>query len=226
VSRIPIRSVILLATVLGLVLLGPDWPAGTTELVCGESVDQISVREVLADMEACTVAMGLAADAGTRCFCSVRQTWIAPAYYLGLVPLVFISAVWFWNGPTARGIAAVAVIIGIVLLAPWPITALYGVGVRIPTFFQTVAVFWPQLMFFGPSLFRADSSVLVVPHEWSYISMIMFWAMASALFGAFTRRAKSFGLLLALAVAFVAATIVLVRLAVPFLGWRLVFEGP
>jgi hypothetical protein len=51
----------------------------------------MSVREVLADMNACTVAMGRAADAGTHCFCSVRQTWIAPAYYLGLVPLVIAS---------------------------------------------------------------------------------------------------------------------------------------
>ena len=75
-----------------------------------------------------------------------------PLYYLGLVPLVFISAVWFWSRPTARGTAAAAVVLGAVLLVPWPIMALYEVGVRIPTFFQTMAVFWPQLVFFGSTI--------------------------------------------------------------------------
>lgn len=223
---LPNRSLLLLAVLLGLVILGPDWPARATELVCGESVERMDVREVLVDMDACTVAMGRAAEAGTHCFCSVRQTWLAPLYYLGLVPLVSISAVWFWSRPTARGMAAVAVVLGVVLLVPWPIMALYGVGVSIPRFFQSMAVFWPQLVFFGPALFRADSPGLVVPHEWSYISMIIFWAIASAIFGAFGRRVKSFGLLLVLAAVFVTATVVLVRLVVPLLGWRLLFEGP
>jgi hypothetical protein len=122
--------------------------------------------------------------------------------------------------------AAVAVIIGTVLLVPWPIMMLYGVGVSIPRFFQGMAVFWPQFVFFGPSLFRADSPGLVVPHEWSYISMAVFWALASVIFGGLTRRAKSFGLLLVLATAFVAATVVLLRLAIPLFGWRLLFERP
>jgi hypothetical protein len=222
---VPILSLILVAAALGLVLVGPDWPARTAELVCGESVEQ-SVREVLADMDACTVAMGRAADAGTHCFCSVRQTWIGPAFYLGLVPFGFISAVWLWDRPTARGMAAVIVVLGIVLLAPWPMLTLYGLGVRIPKFFQTVAVFGPQLVFFGPSLFRAGSRSLVVPHEWSYISMVSFWAVASGIFGVFGRPVKSVGLLLVFAVAFVAATVVLVRLVVPLFGWRLLFEAP
>src|SRR5688572_3639590 len=93
----------------------------------------MNVREVLTDMDACTVAMGRAADAGAHCFCSVRQTWIAPAYYLGLLPLVLIAAVWFWNRPTARGMAAVAVVLGTVLLVPWPIMALYGLGLCVST---------------------------------------------------------------------------------------------
>jgi hypothetical protein len=128
------------------------------------------------------------------------------------VPLVLISAVWFLNRPTARGMAAVIVVLlGTMLLAP---------------FFQTVAVLWPQLVFFGPSLFRADSPGLVVPHEWSYISMVIFWLMASAIFGVCVRRVKSFGVLLALAAVFVPATVVLVRLVVPLFGWRQIFEGP
>ena len=223
---LPNRSLIPVAVLLGLVILGPDWPARATQLVCGESAERMNVREVLVDMDACTVAMGRAADSGTHCFCSVRQTWLAPLYYLGLMPLVFISAVWFRSRPTARGMVAVAVVLGTVLLVPWPIMALYGLGVRIPTFFQTMAVFWPQLVFFGPSLFRADSPGLVVPHEWSYMLMIIFWAIASAIFGAFVRRVKSFGLLLMLAAGFVAATVLLVQLVVPFFGWRLLFEVP
>ena len=58
------------------------------------------------------------------------------------------------------------------------------------------------------------------------IGVIIFWATASAIFGAFGRRVKSFGLLLVLAAVFVAAIVVLVRLVVPLVGWRLLFEGP
>jgi hypothetical protein len=226
VSRIPIRSLILVAAVAGLVVVGPDWPTKNAELVCGDSVGTMAVREVLADTDACGEATRRAYDAGTHCFCSVRLTWIGPAYYLGLLPLMLIGSVWLWNGPTARGMAAVAVVLAPGLLVPWPVMALYGRGVSIPKFFQVMAVAWPQLAFFGPSLFRSDSPSRVVPHEWSYISMIIFWAIASALFGAFVRRVKSFALLLSLAAAFVVATLLLVWLVVPLFGWRLLFEGP
>jgi hypothetical protein len=37
---------------------------------------------------------------------------------------------------------------------------------------------------------------------------------------------KSFGVLLALGVVFVPATVMLVRLVVPLFGWRQIFEGP
>jgi hypothetical protein len=56
--------------------------------------------------------------------------------------------------------------------------------------------------------------------------MIIFRSVASAIFGAFTRRATSFGLLPVLANRFVTATVVLVHVVVPLFGWRLLFEGP
>jgi hypothetical protein len=65
-----------------------------------------------------------------------------------------------------------------------------------------------------------------VPHEWSYISTVVFWVMASALFGVCVRRVKSVGVLLALAAVFVLATAMLVRLVVPLFGWRQIFEWP
>lgn len=165
-------------------------------------------------------------DARTQCYCSVRQTWHATLYYLVLVPLVVISVVWFWSRPAARGMAAATLVLGAVLLVPWPIIALYRVGVRIPTAFQTMAVFWPQFVFFGPSLFRANRPDLVLPDQWSHSFSIAFWAVAAAIFGVLVRRVRSFPLLMALAALFVAATVILVRLVTPLLGWRLVFEGP
>lgn len=226
-GRAPIRSLILLTALVGLVLVGPEWPARTTELICSESADQMSVREVLADMAACTAVMGRAGAAGTSCFCSVRRSWLPSAYYLGLMPLVLVSAVWFWSRPAARGLAAAAVVLGtVLLLVPWSVMALYPAGASIPTFLQTMAVFWPQRVFFGPSLYRAASPGLVVPHAWSYISTLIFWAMACTVFGLFVRRITSSGVLLVLAAAFVAATAALVQVVVPLFGWRLIFEGP
>ena len=213
-----IQPLILIVLAAGLVLVGPDWPTRATDLICGASVDQVSVRSRFPDMNACMLEM----DDG--CFCSVRETWLGAIYYLGLLPFVLIASVWLLSHATARGMGATYAVLGTVLLVPWVAFVLYGLGFSIPRFAQTMAVFWPQQVFFGTVLF--GSRGLVVPHAWSYTSMVLFWAVASAIFGAAARRLTSFPLLLVFAGVFVAAMVRVVRLIVPLLGWRLMFEGP
>jgi hypothetical protein len=213
-----VRSAVLLAAVVALVIFGPPWPDTTTELTCGESVQ---LHAVFQDMSACVVAMH------SGCSCAVRSHWVPPLYYLALVPVLFITAIWMADRSVARGVAIVAVVLWTAPFLAWPAVWVYGAASRMPTFFRSMAIRWSRLVFFAPALHRAGpSDGAVVPHQWVYVSQVAFWALAASAFGLLARRVKSFAVVLVLAALFVGATVCLVWLVVPLFNWRILLENP
>src|SRR5688500_13001841 len=119
------KQVPFLALVAALVMIGPDWPSRTTELLCG---NDFKVLGVFADMDTClgSIAQG--------CSCSVRENWFAWIYYLLLVPGGFVAAVLMTSRAIGRAVATVLTLVAVVLLLPWPVAMLYGAGVNLPGF--------------------------------------------------------------------------------------------
>jgi len=180
------------------------------------------------DMGACAAAMSVAADSGMRCYCSVTENPFAPAYYLTLVPLVFVAAVWALSAATARGMAAVVVVVAASLLIPGPVVfRMYAAGIRIPNLLGGIAIGWPQAVLFGPTMFWADPRRgFVLPHQWAPLVTVAFWLVAALVFGALARRLQSPRWVLASAVGFVVAVAIAVRVVAPLFNWQLVMEFP
>src|SRR5688572_4734788 len=76
-----ISSLSLLAGALLLVVIGPDWPARKTALICGPSPETMVEKSVLPDMEVCMFAESQAFESGAKCFCSVKEDRFAPLYW-------------------------------------------------------------------------------------------------------------------------------------------------
>jgi hypothetical protein len=222
-----ISSVALLVATITLIVVGPQWPGRATSLMCGESVETITEKSLLPDMDACAVAMSQAAESGTHCFCSVKENRFAPPYYLALVPIVFVAATWIFSAAIARGMAAVVFVLSTTLLIPGPLVfRMYSAGVRIPNLLAMMAIGWPQLVFFGPTIFWAEPrSGLVLPHQWALLVTLAFWLVAAFAFGLLARRMSSPAVLLISAVGFVAGTAVAVRVVAPLFNWHMVMES-
>ena len=212
---------------LALVVFGPEWPGRSTRLTCGNSIETTADAITFTDANACQTAMARAFDAGTNCYCSVKENPFAPAYYLALVPLPFMLALAIVSRAAARGMTAVMLILASTLVIPGPVVMhLYDAGFHIPQLLQGLAISWPQFVFFGPNLYRlGPNGGLVLPWEWAYLSMVGFWMVAAAVFGWFSRRVRSFPMLLAAAVVTITALAIAVRLIVPLFGWHATLEG-
>src|SRR6185436_5334968 len=143
-----------------LVLLGPDWPERKTDLRCG---DDLEVRRSFQDMDACAREM----DQG--CACMARQSWIAPTWYVILVPGVLIASLLMRSRGVGRatgiafGVAAFAA-----FLLPWPIMLMYFAGLPIPAFFQNVVFVWPQRVFFVLYI-GGERGGPLLPWRWAYL---------------------------------------------------------
>lgn len=214
-----LNSLILLATVGMLVPLGPAVRTRTVALTCDEVLLGDPVFE---QMNECSVARANAADEGRRCVCLTRTSWVAPLYYLELLPLAFISATWFISRPApravARGMAAVGVVLASTILVRWPVMVLYDSGFDIPELFESMAIDWPGYVFFGGSLRTTDGDRVL--YQGSGVFTLTFWILVAIEFGILTWRLKSFSALLVLAAVFVGAAMMVILWMVPALDWR------
>ena len=211
-----LRSVVAIAAVAMWFGLGPEWPGVATELVCYGTAEP---ARVFPDINTC------AAQPQDGCYCTVQQNRFARLYYLVLAPAVFLGAVWWASPRVARGAASVVGVLWTLLLVPVIVLLAYSAGARIPVLFQSMAVVWPQFVFFGPALYwKAGGPVL--PHAWASIVTLLFWLVASGAFGMATRGLRSIGLLLTLAGVFMAAVAMSIRFVLPLAGMRIVLEFP
>jgi hypothetical protein len=112
------------------------------------------------------------------------------------------------NGSVVRGVAAVGIVLCTIFLSPVLVALLYGAGLHIPTFLQTVAIIWPQYVFFRPSLYS-----------------LAFWAVVALVF-AFVVPVRSFPRLLAVAALCVSLTVIVLLFAAPVFGWKIPIEFP
>jgi hypothetical protein len=149
-------------------------------------------------------------------------------YSLILLPIVVLAAVWLWNRAVARGMSAVVMTIAAIVFAlPWALASLMMSGVRLLPLFQTMVIFWPQFIMFGPLLYREPTG-LVLPREWAVPLTVSFWLCAALVFGWLTSREarRPFGVVFAMATGFVMGLAYSIWLVVEFAGWKLLFEGP
>lgn len=206
-------AVLLLLATGGLVALGPEWPARRSELTCVDG----TVRGPYADMDACMAAM----DDGCHS-CSTRERWFAPFVYLLIVPGFLIGALSVAGKPVARGAGAVWIVLAVVFVIPFA-ALFYPPGLRMPLFLQNAVFVWPQLVFFGPTLYVATSAS---GESALYAATIAFWFVAALGFGWVTATLAARSLLLPLAAGFVIVVVVLVRLVAPLVGLRQSLEFP
>lgn len=223
-----IGALSLLGAAIALVMFGPQWPGRATSLMCGESVEAITERKLLPDMNACSMAMSEADESGAHCFCSVQDNPFAPAYYLALVPIILVAATWLISAATARGMAAVVIVLATTLLIPGSVVSrMYDAGMRIPNLLASLAIGWPQLIVFGPTIFwKAPRSGLVLPQEWALLMTLAFWLAAACGFGLLARRIKWPVVLWVTAIVFITGTALAVRVLAPLVGWQMVMEAP
>ena len=82
-------------------------------------------------------------------------------------------------------------------------------------------------MFFGPNLYGMGShSGPVFPQHWGRVLTVLFWALMALTFGLLAKRVNAMRALTALAIVFVAAIVLAVRLVVPTLGWQVSLVFP
>jgi hypothetical protein len=207
-TRKKLMVVLLVLAAAGLLVLGPEWPARASELTC----DDGTVRGPYVDIDACVAAI----DDGCRS-CSTRERWFAPFVYMLLVPGLLVAAVTVAGKAVARGVVAVWIVLTVVFMIP--VGALfYPPGVRMPLFIQNAVIVWPQLVFFGPTLFPGSLG--------SYAATIGFWFLAAVGFGWLTARLKVRWLLLPIAAGFVIVVVLLVRVTAPLVGLHQSLEFP
>ena len=211
-------AILLLLATAGVFVLGPEWPAHTSELTC----DDGTVRGPFANMDACVLAM----NDGCRA-CGVREPWYAPFFYIFYflsIPALLVGALWTANKAIARGAAAVWIVLGVVLVIPFG-AFFYPPGVWMPLIIQNAFVVWPQLVFFVPSLFRgASRPVESQTAQWA--ANLAFWFVAAVGFGRLTIGVNPRWVILPLAAGFVLVVVLLVRLTAPLTGFHEVLEFP
>jgi predicted membrane protein len=210
---------ILLMAACALLVIGPDWPTRTSDLICKQGAER-RVEATFTDMNACS------AHLAAQCYCSVQESRLTSAYYLGFVPSLFLLAIWLASRSTALGVAAViAVLYGSALLArlPW---ALASTGLRPPNLLLGVTLLWAQLVFFGPNLYSGPGSSLVIPEHLAYVFTLAFWAIVAVVFGVVARHMRSSPARLVGSILCVVTVVVLVRLVTPLMNWEILIESP
>ena len=103
-----------------------------------------------------------------------------------------------------RSVAApVWLVLAVVFIIPF-MAMFYPPNLRMPLFLQDAVFIWPQLVFFGPTLYLAShASAPLLSEVGSYRGTIAFWLAAALGFGVLTARLAARWLLLPLAAGFV-----------------------
>ena len=127
---------------------------------------------------------------------------------------------------TRPGVAFIAVFIGL-LWVGYVVLLMWLGGFRVPLLLQDAAIVWPQLIFFGPTLWSVEpNGGPAFPHALAGFATVVFWAVIGGLFVASVRRLTSLPVLLGLAVIVVIGAYAAVRAAVPVMNWRFLLEFP
>jgi hypothetical protein len=207
----------LLAITGALMALGPAWPAEEAALICADG----GTRAIHPDMTACVAAMD---DACREC--GIQERWDFPFVYLLGIPGLLVLASAVASRPIALAAASVWLVLAVVFAIPF-LAFVYPPSVRMPLLVQEMVIVWPQLVFFGPTLYRSAPRANRLMSESSlYWGTIAFWVAASVAFGAVTAKRVSRWLLVPLAIAFVVAAVLLVRFGASLVGLRPLIETP
>jgi hypothetical protein len=123
--------------------------------------------------------------------------------------------------------AAFTTVLWTLPLISYGVLIAYGRGLRIPLLFQQAAIVWPQLVFFGSTLWTTPPGEgPVLPHQWAGVITMVFWSVIALGFARITRRFGSFPVLVALSILAVVSTYYGVKSVLPVLGWRLLLDFP
>jgi len=162
--------------------------------------------------------------------------------YLGVA--LFGQFLAIWLGPVCLVIAVGATVVGSRSTRTRPVAAFtaallalpvvsygvllaYSAGLRIPLLFQNMAIGWPQLIFFGSTLWTtSQDSRPVLPQAWAGVITVAFWACVAVAFARLSRRWASFWVLIVMATITIISTSLVVRAVLPIFRWRLLLEGP
>jgi len=127
---------------------------------------------------------------------------------------------------TRPGVAFIAVFLGLLWVGYAVLLGWMG-GFPIPLFFQNAAIVWPQLIFFGHTLWSVEpNGGPAFPHAWAGLVTVGFWSVVGVVFVAVLRRVRSLPLLAGLAVIVVMVAYASVKAAVPLMHWRFLLEFP
>jgi hypothetical protein len=147
--------------------------------------------------------------------------------YPGLLAVATIGSVRASRLPATRPSIAFMSIFIALLWVGYAVLVAFLSGLRIPLLFQNAAIVWPQLIFFGHTLWSAQQDGgTAFPHALAGFVTVGFWAVIGIIFATSARLVTSFPILVVLAGAAVIGTYVAVKTAVPFLGWRFLLEFP
>jgi hypothetical protein len=129
--------------------------------------------------------------------------------------------------PVTRPMAAFTAVLLAVPCVPYGVSLAYRVGMHIPLFFQNAAIVWPQLVFFGGTLWSVpEAQGPVLPQNWAGVITIAFWAIVAFAFSRITLRLSSFVVLVGLSAATIMAMGFAIQALLPFLKWRLLLDFP
>ena len=116
-------------------------------------------------------------------------------------------------------------VLAVVFIIPF-MAMFYPPNLRMPLFLQDAVFIWPQLVFFGPTLYLAShASAPLLSEVGSYLGTIAFWLAAALGFGVLTARLAARWLLLPLAAGFVITVVLLVRFGAPLVELRQSLEN-
>lgn len=131
------------------------------------------------------------------------------------------------RSPQTRPVAAFTTVLLALPLISYAVMFAYGMGLRIPGLFQNAAIVWPQLVFFGSTLWTTPPDQgPALPYQWTGVITIVFWAVIAIGFARITRRFTSFLVLVGLSTVIIISTYFLVKVALPLFGWRLLLDFP
>ena len=108
-----------------------------------------------------------------------------------LLALATVGSVRAARVPATRpGVAFIAVFIALLLVGYAVLFAWLG-GLPVPLLFQNAAIVWPQLIFFGSTLWSAEpQGGPAFPPAWAGFVTVAFWAAVGAVFASRTIRCQ------------------------------------
>lgn len=150
-------------------------------------------------------------------------TWSSP-FFLAVAIVTTIAAV---RSARTRPVAVFGAVLLALPLVSFGVLFAYSVGLRIPRPLQVVAIGWPQLVFFGSTLWTAAPNPRpVLPEAWAGAITVAFWTCVALAFARLTRRWPSLWVSASLAIGTITATVFLMRAVVPLLQLQLLLESP